>query len=136
MPDYRIGATHQEIVVVGNENAIKFLGPEGPRVLSTPQMILNMERACRNLILPMLDEGHDTVGTHVNVSHAAAAPMGASVAFTAELLAINNRRAEFRVSARMGEKVIGEGTHQRAIIHIRQFGEKVQQDNETPAAST
>ena len=129
MPDYRIGATHEEIVVVANENAIKFLGPEGPRVLSTPQMILHMERACRNLILPMLDEGHDTVGTHVCVSHVAAAPMGASVAFRAELLGINNRRAEFRVAAVMGEKTIGEGTHQRAIIHIRRFGEKVKLDN-------
>jgi fluoroacetyl-CoA thioesterase len=135
MPDYRIGATHQEIVVVGNENAIKFLGPEGPRVLSTPQMILNMERACRLLILPMLDEGFDTVGTHVNVSHQAAAPMGSTVAFHAELLAINNRRAEFRVSAQMGATIIGEGTHQRAIIHIRQFGEKVRQNNESATPS-
>jgi len=65
------------------------------------------------------------VGTHVCVSHQAAAPMGASVTFRAELLAVNSRRAEFRVRAQMGEKVIGEGTHQRAIIHIRQFGEKV-----------
>ena len=134
MPDYRIGATREDIVVVGTESAIKFLGPEGPRVLSTPQMILNMERTCRNLILPMLDPGHDTVGTHVNVSHAAAAPMGSTVTFTAELLAINNRRAEFRVSAKLGERIVGEGTHQRAIIHVRRFAEKVQQNNEsTPA---
>jgi len=136
MPDYRIGATHEEIVVVGNENAIKFLGPEGPRVLSTPQMILNMERTCRNLILPMLDEGHDTVGTHVNVSHQAAAPMGSSVTFTAELLEVNNRRAEFRVRAALGAKVIGEGTHQRAIIHIRNFGEKVRVENEGAPGGT
>src|SRR5579862_6111981 len=111
MPDYRIGATHQEIVEVGNENAIKFLGPEGPRVLSTPQMILCMERTCRNLILPMLDPGHDTVGTHVNVWHRAAAPMGSNVKFLAELIGVNNRRAEFRVEARLGEKIVGEGTH-------------------------
>ena len=125
MADYRIGALREDTITVGDANAIKFLGPEGPRVLSTPQMILVMERTSRDLILPMVDEGYDTVGTHVNVAHKAAAPMGSVVKFTAELLAVNNRRAEFRVEARMGEKIIGEGTHQRAIIEVRGFGEKV-----------
>jgi fluoroacetyl-CoA thioesterase len=125
MADFQIGSKREEIVEVGNDQAIKFLGPQGPRVLSTPQMILFMERTCRNLILSMVDEGNDTVGTHVNVSHCAAAPMGSRVVFTAELLAVNNRRAEFRVAALFGDKIIGEGTHQRAVIEISRFAEKV-----------
>jgi fluoroacetyl-CoA thioesterase len=125
MADYRIGATREEVVEVGNDNAIRFLGPEGARVLSTPQMILCIERACRNLILSMLDPGHDTVGTHVNVWHRAAAPLGSKVTVFAELLAVGNRRAEFRVEARLGEKIVGEGTHQRAIIDTARFSEKV-----------
>jgi predicted thioesterase len=56
--------------------------------------------------------------------------MGASVKFTAELLAVNERRAEFRVEARLGDKLIGEGTHQRAIIEIRGFSEKVGKQQE------
>jgi fluoroacetyl-CoA thioesterase len=125
MADYQTGEKREEVVEVGNDNAIKFLGTEGTRVLSTPQMILCMERTCRNLILSMVDPGHDTVGTHVNVWHRAAAPMGSKVTFFAELLAVNNRRAEFRVEARLGEKIVGEGTHQRAIIEVARFAEKV-----------
>jgi predicted thioesterase len=125
MADYQTGAKREEIIEVGNDHAIKFLGAEGARVLSTPQMILFMERTCRNLILPMIDQGFDTVGTHVNVSHSAAAPMGSTVTIFAELLGVNNRRAEFRVEARMGEKIVGEGTHQRAIIEVARFAEKV-----------
>src|ERR1019366_1461068 len=125
MADFQIGSKREEIVEVGNDHAIKFLGPQGPRVLSTPQMILFMERTCRNLILSMVDEGNDTVGTHVNVAHCAAAPMGSKVVFTAELLAVNNRRAEFRVEARFGARIVGEGTHQRAVIEISRFAEKV-----------
>ena len=125
MPDYQPGAKREETIEVGHDHAIRFLGLEGPRVLSTPQMILHMERACRNLILDMLDPGHDTLGTHVNVSHCAAAPMGSTVTFFAELLAVNNRRAEFRVEARLGEKIVGEGTHQRAVIEIARFAEKI-----------
>jgi fluoroacetyl-CoA thioesterase len=125
MADYQIGAKREEVVEVGNDNAIRFLGTEGARVLSTPQMILCMEHACRNLILPMLDPGHDTVGTHVNVWHRAAAPLGAKVTVSAELLAVNDRRAVFRVEARLGEKIVGEGTHQRAVIDTARFSEKV-----------
>jgi fluoroacetyl-CoA thioesterase len=128
MAEYQIGARREEVVEVGNDSAIRFLGNDGARVLSTPQMILFMERACRNLILSMLDPGHDTVGTHVNVWHRAAAPIGSRVTISTELLAVTGRRAEFRVEARIGEKgekIIGEGTHQRAVIEVARFAEKV-----------
>ena len=126
MADIKINAKREETVEVGNDNAISFLGPEGPRVLGTPHMIGFMERTCRNLVFEMLDEGFDTVGTHVNVSHCAAAPMGARVTFSAELFRVTDRRVEFRVSAMMGEKLIGEGLHQRAIIDVRRFKQKVE----------
>jgi fluoroacetyl-CoA thioesterase len=126
MPDYKLHTKREETVEVGNDNAIRFLGPEGPRVLSTPHMIGFMERTCRDLVFDMLDEGFDTVGTHVNVSHRAAAPMGTSVLFSAELLAVNDRRVEFRVTAHLGEKLIGEGAHQRAIIDVRRFRQRVE----------
>jgi fluoroacetyl-CoA thioesterase len=134
MPAFELNQIRREIVTVGDANAITFLGPAGPRVLSTPQMIGYMERTCRDLVLTMLDPGFDTVGTHVNVFHKAAAPMGAQVLFESELLAVNDRRVEFRVLATMlatmkdksmGDKIIGEGTHQRAIIDVSRFREKV-----------
>jgi predicted thioesterase len=126
MADYQIGATRHENVTVGNDHAITFLGPDGPRVLSTPRMIGFMEGTCRNLVLSMLDPGHDTVGTHVNVYHRAAAPMGSTVCFHAEVTAVNGRRIQFNVKAMMGEKIVGEGTHERAVIDVKRFKERVQ----------
>ena len=128
MADYPIGATREEVVEIGNNQAITFLGPE-TRVLSTPQMILYMERTCRNLVLPMMDPGYDTVGTHVNVSHASAAPMGSSVTFSSELISVQDRKIEFRVQARLGEKTVGEGTHQRTVIDVARFSEKIKGNN-------
>ena len=118
-------ATEKVRVVVGDDHAITFLGPTGPRVLSTPRMIGFMERTCRDLVLDMLDAGQDTVGTHVNVYHRKAAPMGATVTFRAELMAVNDRRVQFDVRALMGETVVGEGTHERAIIEVKRFGERL-----------
>src|SRR5215471_12525686 len=94
-----VGARGEQKVLVSNDNAIKFLGLEGARVLSTPHMIGNMELTCRNVVLPYLDTGHDTVGTHVNVAHLAAAPMGMVVTFRAEVTGVADRRVTFRVEA-------------------------------------
>jgi len=127
MSDYQIGARREDVVEVGGDQAIHFLGPES-RVLSTPQMILLMERCSRNLILPMLQDGEDTVGTHVNVWHRSAAALGSPVIFSSELMSVNDRRAEFRVSARVGERIVGEGTHQRAVIRVARFAEKVREN--------
>ncbi|MDE3165687.1 MAG: thioesterase family protein [Acidobacteriota bacterium] len=120
-----IGTRGEETRLVTNENAISFLGNEGARVLSTPHMIGLMEWTCRNAVKPLLDEGYDTVGTHVNVAHLGAAPLGMTVTFTAEVIAVNERRVTFRVEASDEKGKIGEGTHERAIIHVAKFAAKM-----------
>jgi predicted thioesterase len=52
--------------------------------------------------------------------------MGATVTFTAQLTAVNKRRVQFDVKALMGATVIGEGTHERAVIDVRQFRQRVE----------
>src|SRR5690348_11211696 len=127
MPDIPVGARHEEKLLVTSEVAIDFLGLEDARVLSTPQMIRHMEMTCRNLVLPLLEPGHDTVGTQVNISHLAAAPMGMVVTFQAEVIGVLDRRVQFRVEARDEKEKIGEGTHERAIINIAKFAARLAQ---------
>ena len=127
MANIPIGTTGEEKLLVTSEVAISFLGMEGARVLSTPHMIGYMERTCRDTVLPLLDPGYDTVGTHVNVAHLAAAPMGMTVTFRAEITAVNERRVEFRVEAWDEKEKIGEGTHQRTIINVAKFATKLAQ---------
>jgi fluoroacetyl-CoA thioesterase len=122
-----IGTKAEQRVLVTAENAISFLGAEAPRVLATPHMIGLMERTCRDLVLPQLEAGYDTVGTHVNVFHLAAAPIGMTVSFTAEITALAERRVEFRVEAWDEKEKIGEGTHQRAIINVAKFAARMAQ---------
>ena len=90
-------------------------------VLSTPSMILNMEIASLQCVQPHLGETETTVGTHVNVSHAAAARDGETATVTSELESIDRRRLNFKVSVKVGDLVIGEGMHQRAIIDASRF---------------
>jgi predicted thioesterase len=74
----------------------------------------------------LLDAGHDTVGTHVDVRHLAATPMGMTVTFKAEVIGVEGRRITFRVEARDEKEKCGEGTHERAIINIARFAAKMQ----------
>lgn len=120
-----IGTRGEEKRLVTSENAINFLGLEGARVLSTPHMIGLMEWTCRNTVRPLLDAGLDTVGTHVNVAHLAAAPIGMMVTFRAEVIEVNDRRILFRVEAWDEKEKVGEGTHERAVINVAKFATRL-----------
>jgi len=121
MANIPIGTKLETQIEVTNDNSTSFLGIEDARVLSTPHMIGLMERTCRDAVLPLLESGYDTVGTHVNVSHLAGAPLGSRVTFRAEVIGVAERKVEFRVEASTGHEKIGEGTHQRTIINVAKF---------------
>jgi len=124
-----VGTKLEKKLLVDDDVAINFLGLEGARVLATPWMIGWMERTCRDAVLPLLDQGYDTVGTHVNVAHLAATPMGMTVTFTAEVTSVEDRRVNFKVEAWDEKEKCGEGTHQRAIVNIARFAAKMQGKN-------
>jgi predicted thioesterase len=126
MPEIPVGTKLEKKLLVDNAVAINFLGLEGARVLATPWMIGWMERTCRDAVLPLLDAGHDTVGTHVDVYHLAATPMGMTVTFKAEVTSVDGRRVNFKVEAWDEKEKCGEGTHQRAIVNIARFAAKMQ----------
>ena len=113
-----IGKVREAVIDVDDRVAIKFLGIEGARVLSTPQMIGFMEMVSRDLLVEMLEPGKDSVGTVVNVKHLGAAPMGTKVTFRSKLISLDGRRATFEVEAFDDAEMIGQGLHERFIITV------------------
>ena len=109
---------------VDEATAINFLDG-GPRVLATPALIMKLEMAARNLAKEHLEDGFDTVGTHVDVKHLAATPLGMTVTYDAELIEVNGRQLRFKVEAFDEKEKVGEGFHGRAIINIAKFAERV-----------
>src|SRR6202158_1559000 len=71
-----------------------------PQVLATPVMILIMENAALNAVRPFLDMGESAVGTAIDVRHLAATPVGHNVRAEAEIIKVEGKRIEFKVSAR------------------------------------
>jgi predicted thioesterase len=96
-----------------------------PQVLATPVMILTMENAALNAIRPFLDADESVVGTAVDVRHFAATPVGRDVLATAEVVKVDGKRIDFKVSASDGTEEIGSGTHQRMVIDLRSFNARL-----------
>ena len=96
-----------------------------PQVLATPVMILVMENAALNAIRSFLDVGESAVGTAIDVKHFAATPVGRDVRATAEVVGVEGKRVDFKVSASDGQEEIGSGTHQRIVIELRSFNERL-----------
>lgn len=121
-----IGAKREEKLLVTSEVAVNFMDVEEARVLSTPHLIAFLEMASRNAVKDLLDPGYDTVGTHVDVHHLAATPIGMQIRLRAEVISVDERRVLFKVEAFDEKEKIGEGTHERFIVHVARFASRVQ----------
>ncbi len=121
------GITSENRIVVEPKQAISFMGPEVPGVLASPHMLFLMEHAARECVLPHLAEGYDTVGVGFEFEHCAAAPIGATVTASAEVIAIDGRKLHFKIEARDDHEVIGRGKHVRAIVEVARFAQRMRE---------
>jgi fluoroacetyl-CoA thioesterase len=113
-------------LVVGPEHTARFVGSGRIAVLATPVMINVIEAAALNAVEHLLPAGHQSLGIHLDVSHVAATPVGLEVTATAEVVSVEGRTITFRVSARDTVEEIGSGTHQRVVVSVARFDERVQ----------
>ena len=114
-----------DLIVGAAQLANQFKDATLPAVLATPVMIMAMENAALNAIKPYLAPGQSAVGTHVDVAHLAATPIGHEVTAEAEVTRVDGRRIDFTVRAFDGVEPIGSGTHQRMLIELARFNERL-----------
>ena len=93
------GLSHEITFSVTPELSAKAVGSGTLEVLATPIMIARMEQAAWMAVAPALEAGSGTVGTLMNVKHLSPTPLGMSVTCRAELVAVDNRRLVFQVTA-------------------------------------
>ena len=113
-------------LLVGPEHTAPFVGSGRIAVLATPVMINVIEAAALNAVEHLLPAGLQSLGIHLDVSHIAATPVGLQVTATAEVAGVDGRTITFRVEARDPLEVIGGGTHQRVVVSVARFDERVQ----------
>ena len=116
---------HAELVVAEEHTAPR-VGSGKVHVLATPVMINLIEAAALAAIEHLLPDGYQSLGTVLNVRHIAATPVGMRVRASVEVLRIENRTVYFRVEARDEKELIGDGTHERVVVNVAKFDQRVQ----------
>jgi predicted thioesterase len=120
------GLTGTAELVVGPEHTAPFVGSGRIAVLATPVMINVIEAAALAAVEHLLPAGYQSLGIHLDVSHVAATPVGLRITASAEVLHAEGRTITFRVEARDEFEPIGGGTHQRVVVSVARFDERVQ----------
>ena len=129
MPDLtalKEGMTGTALIVVGDEHPAPRVGSGRVRVLATPVMINLMEAAALEAVERLLPEGHQSLGTHLDVGHYAATPVGMKLRATAVVTKVTGRTIDFRVEAFDEKERVGDGTHTRVVVNVERFDQRVQ----------
>jgi fluoroacetyl-CoA thioesterase len=113
------------LFVMPDHLASRFKDVTLPPVLATPVMIMVMENAALNAIKPYLDAGESALGTHVDVRHLAATPVGRTVVGEAQVTQVDGRRVEFLIRATDGTEEIGAGKHERMVVQLSRLSERM-----------
>jgi predicted thioesterase len=100
-------------------------GNAGVEVLATPHLVGLFEATAVRAIQDALEPGQSTVGTVVNVRHLKATPVGDAVSLTAEVIEVDGRRVAFRLRAEDSGGLAAEGTHERVLVDLERFLQKV-----------
>jgi predicted thioesterase len=125
--DLPAGLTGTAEMVVGEQHTAPRVGSGRIRVLATPVMINLIEAAALAAVEQSLPEHHQSLGTHLDITHVAATPVGMKVRATAEVIRIDGRTIYFRVRAEDEKELIGEGTHERVVVNVERFDKRVRE---------
>jgi fluoroacetyl-CoA thioesterase len=109
------GLMFTEHHTVDEARCITFMGREA-MVYATPSMVSDAEYACHAALLPHLDPGENSVGTHVSIDHLRPAPLGARVRVDVRVESVDHRRVTFVFSVHDALDEIGRGRHTRFVV--------------------
>ncbi len=119
-----VGTTSTCRVTVDRDRTIEFMGDEG-RVYSTPNLLYDIEMACRDLLMEYADEGEDSVGTRVELDHIGATLEGMWVDIQVTVTEIKGRAFGFDVLVTDPLEKVAMGKHNRFVVDVAQTAERL-----------
>lgn len=115
------GLQHVSQLTVTDAHTAIAMGSGDMPVLATPVMMALMENAAMLAVVDHLPEGCTTVGGHIASSHIKPSKLGDTVTATATVTHVDGKKIEFKVEARCGDTLLGEGSHLRFIVDKEKF---------------
>jgi len=128
----KAGLSGSAELVVGDEHTAPRVGSGRVAVLATPVMINLIEAAALDAVENLLPEGYQSLGTVLNVRHIAATPVGMKVRALVEVVKVEGRTVFFSVECKDEKELIGDGRHERVVVNVEKFAQRVQRKLEQP----
>ena len=94
-------------------------------IFSTPNLVLLLEEAAIEALAPYLREDQASVGSKVEIVHSAPTLLGQTVRATATVTEVDRRRVAFEIRVEDDTEVIGTGTHERFVIDLPAFEQRL-----------
>ena len=119
------GVQSKTEITIDKPRTIDFMGDD-LRVYATPQIVHDLEYACRDLILQHLDKGEDTVGASVEIQHAKPTPLGFKVTHTVTIDSVDGRRVTCKIEVHDDLEKVATATHTRFVVEIDRLKSAIQ----------
>jgi predicted thioesterase len=120
----KTGLTATRRVDIDRDRTISFMGDDC-RVYSTPNLLYDIEMACRDLLLEHIEPGKDSVGTRVELDHVGATLMGMWVEITITLTEVSGGAVAFDFSARDAVEEVARGKHNRFVVGVEKTAQRL-----------
>ena len=128
----KVGSLHERRFVVEQRHLISFADDQMPGVLSTPQLIGELEQTARDAMAPLLEPNERTVGVQVEIDHLAPCTLGFEVICTARVLGFESGRISFQIEARDAVDRLARGVHRRQVIDATRLRRRVERKANSP----
>jgi len=111
--------------IVEEKHTASHIGSGSVQVLATPVMIAFIEITGMKLLDQSLEEGYSSVGTRVDIRHLAPSPLGRQVRVQVVVDQVDGQKITLQVEVWDGDTLVGSGTHERFVIDVARFLERV-----------
>lgn len=122
----KVGMTHEKTLKTGPEHSARHFFPDLPDVFGTPYLVGLFEGVSAELMAPHLGPGEQSVGISMNLKHLAPTPLGMEVRARTEITQVEGRKLTFKLEAFDEKEKIGEAVHERFIINVEKFNQRVE----------
>ena len=123
--DLRTGLTHTQRIVVDRDRTIGFMG-EAMRVYSTPSMVSDIERTCKDFLAQYLTPEQNSVGMRVEIDHLGPALLDTWVDVNITVTEVDRRKVTFEAEVRDALEVIGTAKHIRFVVELAKQTERLE----------
>lgn len=126
MKELKPGLVLETVREVTRNESARELGSGTLEVFGTPAMALMVEQVCLEMVGTYLEDGQTTVGVKLELNHIAPTPLGDLVRIQAEVVKVEKQVIHFKATIWDSVELIGEANHQRVIIDIERFLNRVE----------